>query len=196
MSQSLTKLRVNPWAELLPKLEFAEPAGPLVARCGDAVEALNQLEKARLWTEAVKLVAAALPRREAVWWACMCARHTQPAAPAQTDRLALESAEAWVFKGEDSPRREGFAHAEASGFKSPEAWAAVAAFWSGDSIAPKGQHPVAPPAHVAAAAVSGSVQLAAVRGKPERRERRMQAFLASARAIADGQAGRLPPEEG
>ncbi len=195
MSQSLAKLIATPWTEVLPRLEFAEPAAPLVAGCANALEALAALEKAKLWPDAAKLLAHALPRREAVWWACMCARYTQTPDLTQSDRLALESAEAWVFKGDDVPRREGFAHAEAAGFKTPEAWAAVGAFWSGDSIAPKGQHPVAPPPQVAAAAIFGAVQLAAVRAKPERRERRLQAFIASARAIADGQAGRLPTEE-
>lgn len=84
--------------------------------------------------------------------------------------------------------------AEAIGFQTPEAWAAVGAFWSGGSISPPEQPPVAPPAHLTGVAVAGAVALAAVRGDAGRQLARLTRFLASAREIAAGGAGRLPPE--
>ncbi len=183
-------------ADLVPLLFLTEPAAGLVAQCADNVAALQALEAADLLTEAARLTAHALPRREAVWWACMCARHTAPAAMPPADQRALEDAEAWVFKGEDALRRRAFEHAQESNFATPEAWAGVAAFWSGDSMAPLGQASVPPAPHLAGTAVAGSVLLAAVRDPVDRRAARLGRFLASARDIAAGGTGRLPAEEG
>ena len=84
--------------------------------------------------------------------------------------------------------------AEAAGFSSAEAWAAVGAFWSGDSMAPLEAPKVPPQPHFTGLAVAGSVALAAVRGRGERRDDRLRQFLISAKDIAVGGAGRLEPE--
>jgi hypothetical protein len=53
--------------------------------------------------------------------------------------------------------------------------------------------PKVPPApHLTGTAISGSVNLAAVRGDPLQRDARLARFLESARDIAAGGAGRLP----
>jgi hypothetical protein len=84
--------------------------------------------------------------------------------------------------------------AEKAGFGSPEAWAAVGAFWSGDSMAPLEAPKVPPQPHFPGLAVACSVALAAVRGQATRRDARLKRFLASAREIAAGGAGRLDAE--
>lgn len=152
------------------------------------------LEADGFLVEATRCFAHALPRREAVWWAAMCARHTAPADLGEGERAALEAAEVWVRKQTDETRRTAMARAEAIGFQTPEAWTAVGAFWSGASISPVDQPPVAPPAHLTGVAVAGAVALAAVRGDAGRRLDRLARFLASAREIAAGGVGRLPPE--
>ena len=86
-------------------------------------------------------------------------------------------------------------NAQKSGFGSPEAWAAVAAFWSGDFLSPPDQPKVPPAPHLIGTAVAGAVQLASVRGDPARQLTRLNAFLASARDIAAGGVGRLEPEK-
>jgi hypothetical protein len=191
---TLAKLRGAMLADLLPLLFLTEPAASAVTGATDPVSALDKLESAGLLTEAARLVSHALPRREATWWACMCARHTAADPMPTADLRALEAAEAWVFRGEDPVRRKAFEHAQEANFATPEAWAAVAAFWSGDSMAPAGQAPVPPAPHLAGTAVAGSVLLAAVRHPPDRRQGRLLQFLASARDIASGGSGRLTPE--
>jgi len=192
---ALAKLRAADWPAVLPRLAFADPAAGLVAKAADAGAALEALVQAGLFTEATKVLAFALPKRESVWWACMCARHTMPATLPEPDRLALEAAEKWVFKGEEAVRRAAFAYAETAGFGTPEAWAAVGAFWSGDSMAPSGQAAVPPAPHLSGTAVSGAVLLAAVRDQPARRPARLTRFVASGREIADGGSGRIMAED-
>jgi len=127
------------------------------------------LARAGFPIEATRVFAHALPKREAVWWACMCAAHTAPAQSAEGDLKARELSETWVRQQSDDTRRAAMEEAKRTGFQSPEAWAAVAAFWSGDSLAPPNVPPVPPPAHLTGVAVAGAVALASVRARPTAR---------------------------
>jgi hypothetical protein len=180
----------------LPELLDRVAAGPaaLAALAGAActAEAIERLAAAGFLAEAGTLAAHALPKREAVWWACMCARHTAPAAEAPRLAALRDAAETWVRRQTDEARRAAFDLAQASGLDTPEAWAAMGAFWAGESIAPRAVPKVAPAPHLTGTAVAGAINLAAVRGDPLRRDARLARFLDSARDIAAGGAGRLP----
>jgi hypothetical protein len=195
MSQTLPKL-AGPLAPILPRLELDAEGLALLEGVADCAAGLDRLAGAGRHSDAVRLAAHALPKREAVWWACMCARAVpDPKLPAE-DAAAIEAAEAWVRRPDDPSRRAAMEAAQKTGFRSAEAWAAVAAFWSGGSMSPAGQPDVPPADHLCGVAVGGAVVLAAVRVKPERADARFARVLESARAIAAGGAGRLPPEEG
>lgn len=191
----LVKLRALPMEEALLRAGLTGDCLALVQSETDTGMALGRLEEAGFVSEAAKLLSHALPRREAVWWACMCAHYTAPADLPAADRAAIAAAEQWVRKQTDEIRREAFDHAQQAGFGTPEAWAAVAAFWSGDSMSPLGQPKTLPAPHLTGTAVSGSVVLAAVRTFPAKRDERLRRFLASGREIAAGAVGRLSPEE-
>ena len=155
-------------ARVLPHLQLDEQGRSALAGCQDAIEALDRLERAGFLIEATRLIAHALPAREA--------------------------AEEWVRKPTDEHRRSAMKQAETTGFGSAEAWAAVAAFWSGDSMAPPEAPKVPPQPHFTGLAVAGSVALAAARGPAVRRDDRLMRFLTSAKDIAVGGAGRLEAE--
>lgn len=196
MSETLPKLAA-PLAPLLPRLELEPAAAASLNGAATAAEAIARFEAAGLRNEAARLTAHALPKREAVWWGCMCARAVPDPALPRPDMEALLAAEAWVRRpGDDALRRAAMEAAQRTGFRTPEVWAAVGAFWSGGSMAPAGQPEVPPPDHLTGVAISGGVVLAAVRLRPERAPERLARFLASARDIAAGGAGRIAPEEG
>ena len=181
-----------PLAPILARFELPEDATPTVQGCATAAEAVAKLAAAGFLPEAATLIAHALPKREAVWWACMCARHTAPAANGSLAELCA-AAENWVRQQSDAARHAAFEMAQARGLDTPEAWAAVAAFWAGDSMAPPNLPKVPPEPHLCGTAVAGCVQLAAVREDPLKRQARLTSFLESARDIAAGGAGRLQP---
>lgn len=181
---------------LLPHLQLGAPGMAALDGCDNSVEALDRLERAGLLVEAARLVAHALPAREAVWWACACSRHTAASVDQPSETAARDAAEAWVRRPTDELGRAAMKEAEKAGFRSPEAWAAVAAFWSGDSMAPPEAPKVPPQPHFTGLAVAGAVALAAVRGVASRRDARLRRFLVSARDIAAGGAGRLEAESG
>src|ERR1700709_2801251 len=168
----LVKLRALPMEEALLRAGLTGDCLTLVQSETDTGMALSRLEQAGFVSEAAKLLSYALPRREAVWWACMCAHYTAPADLPAADRAAIAAAEQWGRKETDEIRREGCDLAQRAGFGTPEAWAAVAAFWSGDSMSPLGQPKTPPAAHLTGTAAIGSITLAAVRTLPVRRARR------------------------
>src|SRR5258708_36487245 len=159
------------FARLLPHLALDDEGKTALDGCRDSIEALARLEQAGLLIEATRLIAHALPAREAVWWACACSRYTAACGvdPAAETKVR-EAAEEWVRKPTDEHRRAAMKEAETTGFGSSEAWAAVGAFWSGDSMAPPEAPKVPPQPHFPGLAVAGSVPRAAARGPATRRQ--------------------------
>ncbi len=155
------------------------------------VEFLQELLAAKNLGDAVQFMAFALPAREAVWWACHCARQVQedPASPAIA--AAVEAAEAWVRRPTEENRRGALARAQATDFQSPAAWAAMAAFWSSGSMAPEHVPDVPAPGHLVGCAVAGAVMLAAVQSEPQLADEKRARFLAAAINIANGGNGRI-----
>jgi hypothetical protein len=85
------------------------------------------------------------------------------------------------------------AAAPAAGNDSPAHWAAMAASWSGGSLAPP-EAPVVPPGEtLTAQAVDGAVLLAAVKPEPERAPERYRNAVVQAIDIARGGTGRPKP---
>lgn len=186
----------RPVVPILPYLELDPPMAAQLRELPDAAAGLAMLLAADRTPDALRLIAHALPKREAVWWACMCARAVPALEPNPTDAEALVAAELWVRRPDEASRRATMEIAQKGGFRSAESWAAVAAFWSGGSMSPEGQPEVLPAEHLTGVAVVGAIMMAAMRHKPERAPQRFLRFLASARDIAAGGAGRIPPEEG
>lgn len=183
----------GPLEELVARIAAPPEALAAIAGATHVPEAMERLAAAGFLLEAAKLAAHALPKREAVWWACMCARHTAPVSGAEHLGELCDAAETWVRRQTDETRRAAFELAQARGLDTPEAWAAVGAFWAGDSMAPPDVPKVPPAPHLTGTAIAGSINLAAVRGDPLRRDARLARFLDAARDIAAGGAGRMPP---
>ena len=124
---ALAKLR----RELEPILSMAklDPAAMALLRdCVECEAGLDRLQEAGELVGAARLGAFALPRREAVWWAGMCAVHTAPSGQPEIEVKAREAAELWVRQQDDTTRRAAMDLARQAGFGTPEAWVAVAAF--------------------------------------------------------------------
>jgi len=188
----LKKLPATSAAALCRDFDLTPDARPLLADELPAAEFLRRLTDAGLLLDAIAFLARALPKREAVWWACMCARTTAPEAASadHPDSRALAAAEAWVYKPTEENRRDTDVAAQAARFESPESWAAIAAFWSGGSIAPPDGPLVSPGDDLTPRAVAGAVMLAAVRRQPERAEEHYRIFLGKGLDIAAGGTGR------
>ncbi len=170
----------------------SESATPLKPPPGVTPAAfLEQLLSEKKLNDAVHFLAFALPKREAVWWACLCTRLEliNPVPP--PNLAALEAAEAWVYRPTEDTRRAAMACAQATKFDSPSAWAAMGAFWSGGSMAPAELPAVPPAAHLTGVAVAGAVTLAAVQNAPALADEKRRRYIEMAVDIANGGDGRL-----
>jgi hypothetical protein len=146
-----------------------------------------------LCIDAARFLAHALPKREAVWWACLAARAALGDEPPETLRQAVETAEAWVYRPNEDNRRAAMGAATAAGSDNPASWAARGAFWSGGSLTPP-DAPVVPPGEtLIAQAVAGAVCLAAVQREPARAAEKYRGFTTQGLDIAAGGTGRLKP---
>jgi hypothetical protein len=106
---------------------------------------LQSLVATGSWSPAVSFCAYLLPRREAVWWGCQSLRRMQPQRT-PPEAAALAAAEAWVREPEEHLRRAALDRGTEGDAGWPATWMALAAGWSGGSIAAPefGIVPVAP----------------------------------------------------
>lgn len=152
---------------------------------------LRALIEKEHYGDAVAFLAHGLPKREAVWWACLCVRSALGDPHQARDLEILGLAEAWVQDPSDSNRRAAMAAAEASEFKTPACWAAVAAFWSGGSLAPADLPEVPPADNLTGKAVVAAVMMAVAVGDPDKMAERYRQLLARGVDIARGGNGNV-----
>src|SRR5262249_9821638 len=148
---------------------------------------LEVLVQKQLFQDAVRLLGHALPKREGVWWACLCARKVAPPKPPPEIAAAVEIAEKWVADPSEENRRPAMPAAEAATFGPPAGCCALATFWSGGSLGPPNV-PVIPPAdHLTGHGVSCAVLLAGVVTEPDKAPKRYAEFLAEGVRVAKGE---------
>jgi hypothetical protein len=132
----------------------------------------------KFYPDAVRFLAHALPRREAVWWGWVCARRAAGDAPPPKIKAALDATEKWIAQPSEENRRAAHAAGQQAGFGTAAGCAGLAAFFSGGSLAPPDAPPVPPGEFLTAKAVSGAVIFAAISTQPEKAPEKFQSFIA------------------
>lgn len=123
---------------------------------------VERLVEAEQYPAAIAFLAHALPRREAVWWAWLCARAAAGEKPPASVLVSLEATKTWIAEPTDAHRRAALDAAEQAGIGTPAGCAGLAAFLCGETLGPA-EAPAAPPGEFAAAkAIGGCINLAAV----------------------------------
>jgi hypothetical protein len=141
-------------------------------------EYVRLLAASKLFPDAVRFVAHALPKREAVWWAWVCARRSAGSSPPPNIKAALAATEAWIAQPTEENRRAAHEAGKTAEFGTAAGCAALAAFFSGGSLAPPHVAPVPPGELLTAKAVSGAVIFAAVAIEPEKAPEKFNGFIA------------------
>lgn len=140
--------------------------------------------------DAVRFLAFSLPVREGVWWACVIANSTMTA-PGEADRACLAQAAAWVYEPVDGRRYKCLAAAEAAKLEGPAAYAALAAYWSGGSLAPEGMPEAPADPSLGPIGVGASVLLSLAIGDPVQLPMRFAKAMQRGIDIANGGNGRV-----
>lgn len=125
-----------------------------------------------------------LPRREAVWWACLCIRHAD-AARSPEEVAALEAAEAWVHDPGEEPRQAAM-NAGMNGDRNCAAtWAALAAAWSGGNFFASDKSFAHPPRPATAKCVVGAVMYAAGWENKASQEKNLRDFVRLCKGLVE-----------
>ena len=170
------------WLKLPP-----EHAGVIDEFGGEPPALLARLRTLGLWDEALRHLAYALPEREAVWWSCMCVRHTGGTLP-DLEARAVMASETWVRDPGPVTRQEAAMAASAVGYAAPGSWSALGATWS--------HRKRFLPDLCGGRGVATAVSRAAGRdaAEPDRLAERRRAFFDAGVDVGQGGAGRLPVE--
>ncbi len=129
--------------------------------------------------EAVTFTAQVFTRRVAIWWGHECLRYLEELLdPLDLEMMALCAA--WVATPDESNRRHVAMAAESCATRSPGVWLAMAAGWTGGSLAPPEASVVAPPRFLTGRGVNAAVLSALARGKRAHRQETLETFIAMA----------------
>jgi hypothetical protein len=178
-------------AEICARVALSEEARAFLVPSLSPQGYLDLLLAYDQYADAVRFLAFALPVREGVWWACVTARVNLPPEPPAGVLAALKLAETWVYTPDDAVRRECLASAEALQFEGAASYAALAAFWSGGSMAPEALPEVLPNPSLAQTGVGAAILLAVTSGQSDRMNARFRDAIARGIDIANGGNGGL-----
>jgi hypothetical protein len=147
-------------ADVARPLPLSEKATQLLTQTLTPRQFFDALVTARLPDDAIRFLAAALPKREAIGWGVLCVKDVLPKSLEPAAAKALAAAESWVKEPTEANRRTAEAAADTAGYDTPCGCLAAAAFWSGGSLAPPHLPPVPPKDELTGTAIAGAIKLA------------------------------------
>lgn len=181
----LPKITFPTAAEVCQRYELEEDAAGCLRDEMSPSEFLDALSERELWSEAVKFLAQALPKRDAISWAYQCVRNGSGTDVPPATLAALQATEAWLADSSEDHRRAAHAAAEVVGLGTPAGCVALGVFFSGGSLGPKHlEHPIPPPDDLTGKALAGGLLIAAVVKEPENAETRFREFVEAGLSFA------------
>lgn len=162
--------------EICSHVQVEKPARKLLSDEQTALDYIAVLIEHGHFSDATRLVAHLLPAREAVWWACQCARQAAEPTPPPEWKTALEAAEKWVTELSEASRWDAQKAAHEAGLNTAAGCAAMAAFATG-SMSPPDAPQVPPAPHVTAEVVAGSILVSCLSPNPTEAPPKYRAFL-------------------
>jgi len=160
-------------------IDLSDAARACLAASPAAPAWLAALLRAGCGHDAVIFLAHALPRAQAVRWACDCVEAAGAAGSTPAAHVAVSTARAWASMPDAARCTDAARAADVATLDTESAarFAAFAAAWSGESLAPEGQPVVAPAPALGARAVAAAVRLAAALGDPAGMRARLDDFI-------------------
>ena len=134
--------------------------------------------------DAVTFCSYLLPRREAVWWACGCARALLGEIPRDRSTPLL-AAEAWVQHPDDRRRTAALEIGTKGDRNDPLTWLALAAGWSGGSLVATPEVTIPVPPYVTARTARIAILLSSAKPGKVEREARLRSCIAEGVKLAE-----------
>src|SRR5436309_2311589 len=121
-------------AQIFSVAELSEDAAQALRPDTAPQEYVGSLVERALYSDAVRFVAHALPKRECVWWGWVCAKRASGENPPPKIKAALETTEKWIAQPTEDNRRAAKAATDVAGLSTAAGCAGLAAFFSGGSL--------------------------------------------------------------
>ncbi len=161
--------------------------GRLFLRAGlTARQYFGRLLVHKQYGDAIRFQVHAMPKRQAVWWACLCLRSVSDPMrkPKQAD--ALQAVVRWVLDPSEPNRRAAGTAGKVASFSVPIGCIAMSVFWSGGSLLPPDQPVASPDPLLTANTLAGTIAAAAAEGPPDQIKDNFRRFLALGIGVAKG----------
>lgn len=172
--------------QIAEELELAGEPAAIAKTVATGPELVAALAAAEMFAKAIRVQAHILPKRHSVWWGVCAVRELALADFPETETAAVDAAAAWVADPAESRRRDAEAAAGATKYSGPGSWLAMAAFWSGGSLAAPHLPEVPPDDKLTGQGVTNSLMIAATYQAPLEAKNRYRAMLATALKVASG----------
>jgi hypothetical protein len=135
--------------------------------------------------DAIRFLAHTLPKREAVWWGCLCLRMVAGPNLGPKQTQAFQSAVRWVLDPNQANCQAAEAAGRAAGFATPAGCLAMSVFWTGKSLTPPNQPAVPPDPLLTANTLTGVILMAATEGEPGNTPKNQRQFLSMGISVAN-----------
>ena len=174
-------------------LDLSPEVQELANRAESSDELIASLADQEQFLDALRLRAYLLPKRQAVWWGCVCVRDELGPELDAGQIAALDAAGAWVRDPDEPNRRAAEAKADAVRFQGPGGMLALSAFWSEGSIAAPNVPSVAADERLTCQGVAAALITAAYHEDATKANDRLNVFLKKGKQVSDGEIS-LPDE--
>ena len=173
-------------AEVVKPLPLSEPALALLTPELTVRQYLDVLIAVPLRVDALRVLALALPKPEAVWWGALCIQLAMPTPWKPSAEQAVEATETWVKSPTDENRRACALAAEAAGWDTAAGCLAGSAWLTGGSLSPPKLPPVSPREDLTGQMLASVMLLASVTD-PKTAAEKQDRFIALGLQVAAGQ---------
>lgn len=149
------------------------------------IQCFDHLVRLELFEDATRLLAHALPRREAIGWALVCSRQAHGRQPTHSVEAALSSSADWLLNPGETRRLAAMKSAEAAGLETPAGRVCAAVFLSFPDFGLPMPHRM-PSKNYAAIGVAAAVLCSATWGNAATKSEWFGRLLAYGRTVAVG----------
>ncbi len=184
----LKKMAHDKIDEIIQEIELPEECSIDANSLADT-QIISQLIQEELYDEAIKFLALGLPKREAIWWGYICSQELEKSEQQLDVQNALRVIHEWIQNSSEELRISAKAFADKLALYTPSSWVAMAIFWSGGSLAPKGKPPIEPEPFMSGYAVANGLILAAEKSEHPLKKKKL--FIKRGLHIAMGGNGKI-----
>jgi hypothetical protein len=178
--------------EVVRPIRLSDEARGLLNENQSIDEFRSLLETNRKYRDAIRVAALTLKKQDAVWWGCLCLSSAFKPEPPMAEAGALQAAINWAKNPSEENRRAAGDAGDKVGADTPSGSLALAAFFSGGSIAPEDLPDFAPEPFLTAKSVASAVLIALDRFDLPKCEMLQRQALVLANDVASGRS--KPPQ--